>query len=60
MDWSKKGIFKSVEMIEQLTGLTCQYIRELPKNSKIKDLNIAWEKDRSFFKGLANDISIWC
>lgn len=55
-NWSRKGIFKSVNEIESLIGMELVNVRQLPKNAKIKDLNIAWSLDRQWLKGLCTEI----
>lgn len=56
---TKKEILKRVEKIEEL-GMDCASTQEALKNKvKIKELQEAFNTDRSIIKGAINDISLY-
>lgn len=54
--FTKKEILTLVEKLEEVTGITCQHVRQLDKKATDKDYWVAWKQDRAWFRGYADTI----
>lgn len=53
---TKKEIKQAVDTLEAVTGMTCTHFRGLPKNATIKQIRVAWSRDRMFLRVCAYGI----
>ena len=53
---NKKEVLILVQKLEELTGMTCQSVKQLDENATDEQYYFAWKQDRNWFRGYADTI----
>ena len=53
---TKKEIKALAKKLEEITGIKCINVNQLRHNAPLEMWQDAWEKDRNWFRGLADTI----